>query len=265
MRIECPACHTELLAQTTQCPVCLRPRSRHEMMKDLSKQRHEDESRRRKPYYIVGAIFLGLGVLFVLSNLPKRGPARPPAPAPRPVAPSPAPSPAPEPPSSIQKGSWSAPPPEPAPAPAPKPAPVAATPTDAIPPSIPETVEQEEPAGWRVHGRVYDLLSLKAAAGARLTFENRSTGEVFKAKTDARGNYKVDLPTLTDGGYWVAIAAKGFSGDFLEEGSPPFASRTRAGREEAAAEAAQSKVLHVPIFLDKQAELEYNAALLPGD
>ncbi len=253
--MECPACHAEMGPNDGQCPICLRPRSRRELMESLNKDRRDEDARRRKPYQILGAIVLVLALGYGFKQAQRMGflKSAPPPEPPKPQAAAPAPAPAPSIPSIMANQATSTPAP-------------AVTPAYNGPKSSTAAAPAEEaPADWLVNGAVYDLISLKPAAGARLVFENHFSGEQFKAKCDARGRYKVHLPKLTDGGYAVSVSAKGYRGDYLEEGSPPFANRTQAGREEAAADAAQSAVLHVPIFLDKDAELEYNLALLPHE
>ncbi|MBI3551899.1 MAG: carboxypeptidase regulatory-like domain-containing protein [Elusimicrobia bacterium] len=254
MIITCPACHTELDPSNTQCPVCLRPRSRHEMMQSLQAAKKEDEWRRKKPLYVAGAVLLVVAGGLAAVKLKRLIPT-PPAQTDRPSPPAQSTA-------AVVTAPLSRTPqeiptertrPVPPPAPAPRPAPA------------PTPEEPPPPAEWTVSGSVYDLLTLRPAAGARLNFENRASGEVFKAKTDAGGHYRVRLPKLIEGGYWVVVSAKGYRGDYLEEASPPYTSRTRAGREDALSEASQTNILHVPIFLDKEISLEYNLALLPHE
>jgi type IV secretory pathway VirB10-like protein len=276
MEYVCPACHSELDPTNTQCPTCLRPISRHEMVKALQSSRKEQEARRQRPKRI--AAIIGLVVLagYLIQQAEKQGifqkllasihtqPAAAIKAQSMPPVQSPPPQPIPPP--------QPMPPPMPAPMPAPymPPQSVVQSPRPGEPrtnePSEPnEPAKPPEPQDWAVHGTVYDLITLKSCAGARLSFEDHSTGEVYKAKADAHGRYKIRLPKLSElqGGYRVTVTANGYLGDFLEEGNPPFSSRTRAGREEAAADAAQTPEMHVPIFLDKASNLEYNLALLP--
>ena len=261
----CPGCHTELDPTNTQCPVCLRAVSRHEMMKALQVRRREDEAARKRPKIITATVAVIILCVYGFNQAQKRGVLEkllnaahtqsPQVPAvavqPPPIqAPIPAPSNLPEPPAAMPAPSSSGP---------------GQTP-DALP-RPPEPEPEPEPSDdWTVHGTVYDLLSLRPCAGARLTFENHASGMIYKAKTDAKGRYTIHMPKLsdTDGGYRVAVSAKGYVGDYLEESSPPFASRNLAHRQEAANEAAQTQVLHVPIFIDQAMELEYNLALLPS-
>lgn len=246
----CPGCRTELGPNDMSCPVCLRPRSRKEMMRDLNAARHEEEAKRKRPIRLLQAAALILAAGFAYKQF-QHFTASPPVPSPAPATVQPAPPP-------VQ--------PPPAAPPVPEPAPQTVPPQPRAVESGPQTADEEPPppSDWTIHGSVYDILTLQPAAGARLTFENRSSGEVFKAKTNARGRYQVRVPKLIEGGYWVTVSAKGYSGAYLEEASPPYPQRTRAGREEAALEAAQTQILHVPITLDKETSLEYSAALLPS-
>ena len=261
MNATCPGCRTELGPNDTSCPICLRPRSRHEMMAALNVNRRADEARRKRPLHVALAVFLCAAGAFAFKQARRLGlgtrATPPPTAAPAPAA------------VSIQPPAPAAAPPEPEnpqPTQPPKPPVEAEQPLTAPPMDMAPAPDDEPSAGrdWSLDGTVFDLLSLRPAANAKLSFENRASGEVFTAKTDARGRYKISLPRLADGGYWVSVNAKGYDGQYLEQSSPPFASRTRAGREEAAYEATQSQILHVPVFLDKEVSLEYDLALLPA-
>jgi hypothetical protein len=213
------------------------------MMAALNAGRHEQDAQRKRPLRIVAAALVCAAGVYAYRKLPRSSPqpAQPP-----PAAPAPPAEPPQQPPTAK---------------------PVEEPPTPMTPPlaETPQPPEEPEPASeWTVSGSVYELLTLRPTADAKLAFEDPSSREVFRVRTDARGRYTVKLPRLGEGGYRVSVAARGFPGTYLEEASPPFASRTPAAREEAAYEASQSRVLHVPIFLDQESALEYNLALLPA-
>lgn len=118
--------------------------------------------------------------------------------------------------------------------------------------------------GWTVSGRAYDLLSLKPVAGAAVFFKEKVTGKIIQVKTDKNGRYKIRLEPLEEGGYAVAIRRKGYEPNFLEERQPPYSDFTPERREEEAALARQSPILHLPILPEEpSAKIEYSMVLIP--
>jgi pyruvate/2-oxoglutarate dehydrogenase complex dihydrolipoamide acyltransferase (E2) component len=259
MKVECPGCHTELDPTNTNCPVCLRPRSRKELLAGLAQTRKPAPTRWGR---VLGGIVLG-GLAGFAGLVYLNRPAPPPAPAPNPAAAPPAPA---------------------APAPAAAATPdtsgaarvvVQQTPLASAAPAAEEEPQDEAPAaprarkaarpkGWLVEGSVYDLLSLKPVPGAKIVFQDKNSGAMVTAVTDAGGRYKADLPKVVEGGYEVTIARRGYSSEYLEEMSPPYRSQSRGRRLEAAEELQQSAVLHVPLLPEYSASgATYDAVLFP--
>lgn len=255
MSLQCPACFTELDPTNTHCPVCLRPRSRAEMMKGLQETRLPP--RRRWLKILAALLVVGGGAAAFVAN---RAPA--PAPPPAPVAaPEPAPAPAPEP----------APPPTLAPAHAPAPEAPPVPKIEPTPKKKPKyrLVREEDDASqgrpyWRVSGEVYDLMSLKPIDGVKVVFQDKSTGEAVSAVTDKLGRYKLALPKIHEGGYDITVAKRGYSGAWLEEMTPAYKRQSRERRLEALEQLSGSEVLHVPLLPEyTERSLVYDVVLFP--
>ena len=203
--LPCPGCHTLLPPEATGCQICMRPRTRQEIMRGYAKIRAEKERKRRRPFLILAAVLVlgGGGKLFLTyggalkaaaasaggaivrwsddmrnpSNYAmKQAPAEPPkAAAPAkpgdPVAPE----------SAMRAQLF----PDAA---APE-APAAAAPAKA-----PATAPKPLAAGeWRVTGTVLDLATLKPVPGAEISFE-RDGHEPRSATSGEDGAYEADLP-----------------------------------------------------------------------
>ncbi len=134
-------------------------------------------------------------------------------------------------------------------------------PVEAPPPPPPPP-----PPEWRISGRTYDLLSLKSVPEAKISFTHARTGETFRAKTDAAGNFEIILPPVSEGGYKVSVSRKGYSKDFLEEMDPPYHSQSLSRRKDSLELLSQSAMLHVPILLGSPREgARYDMALITED
>jgi hypothetical protein len=115
---------------------------------------------------------------------------------------------------------------------------------------------------WMVRGRVYELVTLEAAAGAQLVFTDRNSSRVFKTTTKKDGSYTIRLPLVEEGGYMVAVRHKNRRADYLDEMEPPYERQSRVRRVEAAQMTSQASVLHVPLLPPENGEsLEYNLVL----
>lgn len=272
MPVECPTCHSPLNATDTVCNVCLRGRTRQEIFRSVRKVSQEEKKERQRPYFIAGAVLLTVAAGFGAYTYPKWAPAAAP-PAPPPTA---AAVPA------AQIPVAAAPTPEALP-PAPPTATAAPTPAPApYSTALPEKYHrkakgspsktslsdssgaEEAPENqWTINGRVYELLSLKGVAGARLTFTDKNDGHAFKSVTKADGSYKIALPRMQDGGYEVTVSHKDHRPDYLDEMEPAYDHQSRSRRLEAAQMLAQTGMLHVPLLPpEKGSTLEYNIILV---
>jgi hypothetical protein len=198
--IPCPGCGTQLNLSDDRCPVCLRGRSKQEIVRTYARLRLEEEQRRRRPYQAVAALLASGAVAFilylswplvvsafngVLSRLARfndritdpnylRGVT---GKAAAPLAPAP-PPPAPPPPAPVFVA--------PA-APAPRPAP---------PPPLSVHTPKLQANQWALHGRVYNLLTLSPAPNASFTAYVGGNGwRTFES--DGEGRYRVALNRLT--------------------------------------------------------------------
>jgi hypothetical protein len=64
--LPCPACQTPLPPEATGCQICLRSRTKQEIMRGYAKLRDEKTRKRRRPYKILaaGALLGASGKLF---------------------------------------------------------------------------------------------------------------------------------------------------------------------------------------------------------
>lgn len=216
--LPCPGCHTPLLPEATGCHICMRARSRQEIMRGYVKLRSDKERRRRRPFLVAGALLLLAvgGKLFLMYEDAAKAAAssagdlisrriddmrNPSNYAMKPVA----------------QGE-----PAPAPPPAAPGSPVAPEnalraqlfPDESAPPQAPGSVAPVKagPAAprpliknaWRVTGTVYALATLAPVAGAEVAFR-RDGAETQTAVTDAKGAYETDL--AKGDGWTVEVAA----------------------------------------------------------
>jgi hypothetical protein len=69
---------------------------------------------------------------------------------------------------------------------------------------------------WKMRGAVYDLITLKPAAGAILTFTDNMTNSRAQVTADAHGKYKALLPPLVGRGYVVTLFKVGYEKTCLD-------------------------------------------------
>lgn len=204
--LPCPGCHTPLPPEATGCQICMRPRTRQEIMRGYAKLREDKARRRRRPFQILAAVLVLGGGGWLLkthggrlaaaassagaaivrwaddlrnpSNYAmKQAPQAPPEPPAAPGAPV-----APE--SAMRSRLFpeDSPPPSTPAADAPAKAPPA-------PPAGPRPLAKNT---WRVSGTVYDLATLEPVPGAEIAFL-LDEKEPRRATTGEDGAYEVDL------------------------------------------------------------------------
>lgn len=266
MEFRCPACRSLMDVGATNCPICLRPRSRQEMLRDLQGVKKQERSKKRR-LLAVAALGAAAAALYthpewitlakskaapamtpiaarakarmdetVKANWPDTAPAE----GQGPITPK----------SSFAAavdaatGGTAKPAPIPSQGTAPVTPPVVQPPPDVAATPPPDAA----PAFWKVQGSVYWLLDLKAGAGFELVFAPTSGEPARKARVGRDGRYSISLPALESGaGYRVSVRQAGREVPYLEEASAPYRGRTRAQREDALQEASQAPVLHVPL------------------
>lgn len=219
--LPCPGCHTPLPPEATGCQICMRPRTRQEIMRGYAKLRDDKARRRRRPFQILAAaLFLaGGGWLFAEhgralkalaasaggaivrwtddmrnpSNYAARSAPEAPAAA---ATPPPAPG-GPVAPESAMRSQLF--PDDYATPPAP---PAAAVPGQGPPaPAAPKPLAKN---AWRVSGTIYDLATLEPVAGAKVVFLLDDKRPV-ETETDERGAYEADL--VKGDGWTVSVSA----------------------------------------------------------
>lgn len=120
----------------------------------------------------------------------------------------------------------------------------------------------KKPALWRIHGKVYDLVSLKPIPGARIVFLDKFTDEKYRTRSNKRGHYTVKLPPLAEGGYAVSVKHRRYGAKYLEEMRPAYHQMSRRRRQDELAALADLTILHMPILLPEgQSDLQHNLIL----
>lgn len=278
---QCPACMTPMGPSELSCPICMRRRTRKELMAALQAPKRQMRSRRRLAgWAVLAAAGAACSVYWRAQSAPHAGTAAT-ASAPAPgegAAPGESPqAPAPPSPSPVVPAAPSAPPGALTPDQSAaltsllrhddrNGSPDQARPTtqagEASTPAAPQ--EAPAPAVWTISGQAYDLFSLKPVAGAKVTFQD-SSGKRYRATTGASGRYRARLPRPLQGGYAISVKRAGYRDDYLEEGDPPFRKQSEGRREDAAYQAAESTVLHVPVTAGEDGSLREDLVLIPLD
>lgn len=93
---------------------------------------------------------------------------------------------------------------------------------------------------WRLRGAVYDLVTLKPVAGAKLVFTDNETNARAETVSNAQGRYRTVLPPLREHGYLVAIAKPGYAASYAGPESAGAADLDLANRKELARQLARS-------------------------
>lgn len=246
----------------TGCQVCLRGRSAQEITRGYARARAEKAWRRRRPFVILASLAaLGVGgyayqrYQAAILNFGRQSMASfgrfydansdPAAIAPHYGAaadtasqsqPKPSASPADD--SFAPQNSPAATFP-PAPAPTPAPAPVAARVAPAGPPPVigprldaPEpTLPNVAPGQWVLHGRVFDLKTLKILADARIAVKRGDYSFAF-ATSGPDGWYAITLPRNENDndGYQLAAQQTGYAAPAQYEGDIPYAKLSASER-----------------------------------
>lgn len=118
----------------------------------------------------------------------------------------------------------------------------------------------EEETAWILRGKVYDLLSLKPVAGARMRWTSKADGKKFEASASPSGGYKISVPKLGDGGYVLEISHKAYGRVYFDDVSPPYSTWDRGRREEETETLLSLTVVNLPILPpleQREVELDY--------
>ena len=226
--IICPACHSEFNPSATSCPVCLRPRSRREIIHDIISIQQAPIRRRHTLLRVAAfATLAAAGLDLAWQN---RGHWISPSQPPTAVSP-----------------------------------PQAAPPLHEAPLAAPKLKNPPpKPAACLVRGTVYDLLTLKPVPGAQVIFTARSSGRSVHARTDSAGRYTLNLARSSEGGFEAAIIRKDYPDKYLEENDPPYRTMGLKRRQEAADLFLESAVLHVPFLgCEEEDRPRYDLVLVP--
>lgn len=241
----------------TGCQVCLRGRSAQEITRGYARAREREAWRRRRPFVILAALIaLGVGAYAFqtyqtqLLNFGKQSMASfgrfydansdPAAIAPHYGGAAAVTQ---EPPPAPTSNSLPTPPPAatftPTAAPTPAPAPVPARAAPAGPPPVAEprldapepTVPTAPPGQWVLHGRIFNLKTLKPLANVRLAVKRGDFAFSFAA-SGPDGWYSVVLPHVDDNGdgYQLAAQQADYASAAQYEGDIPYATLSASER-----------------------------------
>lgn len=278
MNVLCRGCRTELDINASNCPICLRPRDRSEMLEDSKRIRAEHAAAKKRPWIILGWVLVlaaagyagwlwrrpvtdlfarargkASSVLETASDPKTYAPALPGTPGA--ATPPPAPA-APHP---------------PGPAGAPSAPHAAAAPHAAVAPSSepelpkPDWTLPSPSAGYSanavlVRGFIYDLVTARPLPGAQFHFRDRLSGNRIAVASDMRGYYETQL-SLENSGLTPVSDTPGYRREPLEDDEPPWHSRSAAKRKAAAAKPPTDILL---TFTSRQEEAVFNIVLIPS-
>ena len=229
--LPCPGCHSPLPPEATGCQICMRGRSKQEIVRGYAKLSEEKARKRRRPFQLLAAVLVlgGGGKLYVdhgeklKTAVMSAGGAiyrrfddmRNPSNYASTPVPTPAPAPPVEPEKAVNTQLFAADPPPAAPAPA------QGSPQT---PAAAARAAPKPPAknAWRVSGEVYDLATLTPVPGAVITFR-RDGQEPASVTTDGRGLYEIDL---AKGAAWaVSLEAGNHRRGQILDIDPPYRDR----------------------------------------
>jgi hypothetical protein len=92
----------------------------------------------------------------------------------------------------------------------------------------------------RLRGAVYDLLTLKPVAGAKLILTDNETNARAETVTNSKGQYRTVLPPLTGHGYLVAITKPGYAASYAGPESAGVSDLDPGSRKEMARQLSRS-------------------------
>lgn len=246
MKVRCASCDTEIERFEVRCPVCLRERTRAEMFGHAkpAAAKAAGGSFRAFLLMLTGTAAVALGVQLHLQKRQEEATSRERAAAAVSVETQ-----------AEEKREESAPIPEPQ-REEPKPVPE--------PEAEIFTEGRAQAPVWNVSGTVFDLLTLKPAAGARLLFTDLARGKKHAVSADRQGRYRAALPKLLGGGYDLEVRHTAYDGVYVEDSQPSFRAQSKEEREEAYGSFKRTNILHVPLLPpEEQDDVVHDLALLP--
>jgi hypothetical protein len=71
---------------------------------------------------------------------------------------------------------------------------------------------------WKMHGVIYDLITLKPVPGVHMVFTDNMTSLRVPIDADSQGRYRALLPLLVGRGYIVTMSKPGYKSTYLDPG-----------------------------------------------
>ncbi len=246
--LPCPGCGTALPPEATGCQICLRSRTKQEIVRGFASLREEKSRRRKLPFQVAAAVLLaGAGIklswdrraeIKTVAVAAKTAAAETAKDLSTPANLGAAPA------APLQTASQqvdaartggSAPPaggpPSAGGAPAPAPAP-------AKPKGPPRKTH------WRFAGSVYDLATLSPVNGAEISF-SREGAEPVSVRTDDAGDFEADVEKAE--GWHVSLRAPGYRDGQVLDVDPPYRSRDDEERRKALENLTEGDLAPAPV------------------
>lgn len=101
---------------------------------------------------------------------------------------------------------------------------------------------------WRVHGRIFDLITLEPIGGADISFRGKSSRRTLGARTDHQGFYSALLPKSESEGYAVSVSHPKYGTIFSEDRTPSYGAKSLEKRKEAREMIRSLTQWHVPVL-----------------
>lgn len=250
--LPCPGCRTPLPPEATGCQICLRARTKQEIVRGYAALREEKSRRRKLPFKIAAAVLLAGAALKL--GWERRAELLSAAAAARQAAAETAED-------LTTPANLGAPPAAPlltasqqveaarshgsdqAPhAGSPPPGASAPSAAAAAPPAKPQGPPKK--THWRISGSLYDLATLSPVSGAEISFL-REGAEPVLVRAGDRGEFEVDIEK--GGGWHASLRAPGYRDGQVLDLDPPYRSRDEEERRKAVENLTDGDLAPVPV------------------
>jgi hypothetical protein len=244
--LPCPGCRTLLPPEATGCQICLRSRTKQEIVRGYAALREEKSRRRKFPFQVAAAVLLAAAG--VKLGWDRRDELRAAAAAAKAAAAETAKD-------LTTPTNLGAPPAAPlqtageqlaavraAGTPASAPAAEAGAPASAPAPRKPAGPPRK--SHWRFAGSVYDLATLSPVPGAEITFL-REGSEPVVARADDGGDYEADVEKAE--GWQVSLRVPGYREGQVVDIDPPYRSRDEDERRKAVENLSDGDLAPAPV------------------
>lgn len=95
------------------------------------------------------------------------------------------------------------------------------------------------PQEWRLRGTVYDVVTLRPAAGVQVTLKDSETSRSIDTVTDAAGRYRFNVPPLPGRGYSVVFTSPKYAPSYVDPDDESIRERSPEERKQLASQLAR--------------------------